>query len=346
MSEVVEAISIPAVLIDRDGRISASNESARQMFGQGMNGRHYITALRQPILLDAIELARATRQKTKAPYLAKDARGDVTFEVSIAPIAENVEGQGEAAVLACFEDHTAKEAAGQMRRDFVANVSHELRTPLTAVLGFIETLRGAARNDPDARERFLNIMENEANRMNRLVSDLLSLSRVEADERVRPTTEVQLTPLVKSVMSTLSTVAEEQGTTIRTVGLESDASVPGDPDQLAQVVSNLLENAIKYSGRDREVTLRLTLAESHPMIRGDAVILSVEDQGEGIDPLHIPRLTERFYRIDSHRSRELGGTGLGLAIVKHIVNRHRGRLQIESTPGKGSVFSVILPVET
>ncbi len=346
MSEVVEAISIPAVLIDRDGRISASNGSARQMFGQGMNGRHYITALRQPILLDAIELACATRQKTKAPYLAKDARGDVTFEVSIAPIAETAEGQGEAAVLACFEDHTAKEAAGQMRRDFVANVSHELRTPLTAVLGFIETLRGAARNDPDARERFLNIMENEANRMNRLVSDLLSLSRVEADERVRPTTEVRLTPLVKSVMSTLSTVAEEQGTTIRTVGLESDASVPGDPDQLSQVLSNLLENAIKYSGRDREVTLRLTHATQHPMIRGDAVILSVEDQGEGIDPLHIPRLTERFYRIDSHRSRELGGTGLGLAIVKHIVNRHRGRLQIESTPGKGSVFSVILPVET
>ncbi|MCV6593236.1 MAG: ATP-binding protein [Silicimonas sp.] len=342
MKDLVEAISIPALLINPEARIEASNGDARTMFGERIEGRHYIGALRQPPLLDAIELALATGAPTRAAYLASDARGDVTYQAVITPMADHGAGHP---LLLCFEDHTAKQEAGQMRRDFVANVSHELRTPLTAVLGFIETLRGAARNDPDARDRFLSIMEAEASRMNRLVSDLLSLSRVESEGRMRPTTLVQLTPVVQSVKSTLATLIEEQGTELQLIGLDEGYAVPADADQLGQVVSNLLENAIKYSGRDKRVTLRLSFQEAHPMIRGDAVLLSVEDEGDGIDPVHIPRLTERFYRIDSHRSRELGGTGLGLAIVKHIVNRHRGRLQIDSEIGKGSVFTVILPVE-
>ena len=246
-------------------------------------------------------------------------------------------------VLIVIEDSTAINNAGQMRRDFVANVSHELRTPLTALTGFIETLRGAARDDPEARERFLEIMQRETARMNRLVSDLLSLSRVEGDERVRPTKDVDLSPIVQSVLSTLGPLAKDRSVKIVTHGIEDNAELPGDADQLSQVVTNLVENAIKYSGQASTVTIALRWEADNPMVRGDAWILEVSDTGEGIDPVHIPRLTERFYRIDSHRSREMGGTGLGLAIVKHIVNRHRGRLRIESTPGQGSNFTVVLP---
>lgn len=335
--DFVEAISIPAVLIGSDGRIVASNETAQNLFGTQIGGRHYITALRQPPLLDALDTVLADKKTMRASYLASDARGDITYEAVATPILANRQ------VLVCFEDQAAREEAGQMRRDFVANVSHELRTPLTALLGFIETLRGAARSDEKARDRFLSIMESEANRMNRLVGDLLSLSRVEADARVRPTENVQLAEITRSVLGTFQPLADEQGVYLKQDGLAVEGDMLGDADQLAQVVTNLIENAIKYSGKGAEVSVSLTQVASHPMVRGAAIVLSVSDDGPGIDTLHIPRLTERFYRIDSHRSRELGGTGLGLAIVKHIVNRHRGRLTIESTLGEGSRFSVILP---
>ena len=180
--------------------------------------------------------------------------------------------------------------------------------------------------------------------MNRLVSDLLSLSRVEADERVRPRTPVDLAGIVRAATGTLLPLAGERGQSLAVEIPEGDFTIPGDEDQLAQVVTNLVENAIKYSPRDSGVTVSLRQETGNPMIRGDAAVLSVRDQGEGIDMVDIPRLTERFYRIDNHRSREMGGTGLGLAIVKHIVNRHRGRLRIESEAGQGSNFSVILPV--
>jgi two-component system phosphate regulon sensor histidine kinase PhoR len=339
LKDVVEAISVPAVLVDREARIGAANAAARKIFGDRIAGRHFVTALRQPPLLEGIEAALVSGTAGRAKYLASDARADVIYDARITPVSDT------GSVLVCFEDRTAMQEAGQMRRDFVANVSHELRSPLTAVLGFIETLRGAAKDDPVAQDRFLTIMEDEANRMNRLVHDLLSLSRVEAEGRVRPSEPVDLPGVVHSVIGTLAALAKEQGTGIMTQGLDVETLVPGDADQLGQVVRNLLENAIKYAGKDQDVTIRMTRDAAHPLVRGAAVILSIEDKGEGIDARHIPRLTERFYRIDSHRSRELGGTGLGLAIVKHIVNRHRGRLQIESTLGKGSCFSVILPMD-
>lgn len=335
-NEIVEAFPFPTLLVAPEGRIAASNESARNLLGRGIQDRHYITALRQPAVLDAIEAALRDRRSGRALYLTTEARNDVTLQAKCTPVPSG-------SVLIVFEDRTATESASQMRRDFVANVSHELRTPLTALLGFIETLRGAAKDDAEARERFLAIMEREAGRMNRLVSDLLSLSRVEADERVRPTEVVDLAGIVKAVIATLDVLAEEAEVTVEKEGLDRPAMLPGAADQLNQVVTNLVENAIKYSGEGATVTIRLREEIDNPMIRGNAWVLEVTDTGEGIDPLHIPRLTERFYRIDSHRSREMGGTGLGLAIVKHIVNRHRGRLRIESAPGEGSRFSVILP---
>jgi two-component system phosphate regulon sensor histidine kinase PhoR len=249
-------------------------------------------------------------------------------------------GQG---ALVSFTDETATEAAERMRRDFIANVSHELKTPLTALSGFIETLRGAARDDAAARERFLQIMDREAGRMRRLVDDLLSLSRVEGEERVRPTGRIELGPLLSSVVAALRPQAEE-----RAVGVELDvpAGVPavaGDADQLTQVFTNLLENALKYGASGGHVIVSVADMGRDPALRASVIRVDVTDHGEGFDPVHIPRLTERFYRIDGHRSRAEGGTGLGLAIVKHIVGRHRGRLAIESAPGKGARFSVILP---
>jgi two-component system phosphate regulon sensor histidine kinase PhoR len=226
-----------------------------------------------------------------------------------------------------------------MRRDFVANVSHELRTPLTALMGFIETLKHAAKDDPRAREMFLGIMEHEAGRMNRLVRDLLQLSRVEAEERIRPKDEVELRALLVGVISSLQGLAERAGGRVELAG--DPFTVPGDADQLVQVFTNLIENALKYGKAGQVVRVSLTPEDT---VRGPAVKVEVADEGEGIDPVHLPRLTERFYRVDSHRSREMGGTGLGLAIVKHIVSRHRGFLRIESEPGEGSRFSVVLPL--
>ncbi len=341
MSEtIVEAISIPALLVESDGRIVASNGGARGLFGDAIRDRHYISALRQPGLLEAIEMALVSGETTSANYLTTEARRDITLEATCRPVGNS------GALLVCFEDRTAVDEAGQMRRDFVANVSHELRTPLTALMGFIETLRGAARKDDAARDRFLGIMEKEASRMNRLVGDLLSLSRVEADERVRPTGVVDPAALATSVLNTLTPLAKEHNVTLEFQGLDEPVSIPGDPDQLSQVLTNLVENGVKYSRQGASVLVSLSRETSHPKLRGEAAILSVSDTGEGIDSLHIPRLTERFYRIDSHRSREMGGTGLGLAIVKHIVNRHRGRLLIESEPGRGSTFSVVLPAKS
>ena len=338
---LVDALPLPAVLIGSDDWILAANTAARALLGPNAAGRHYITVLRQPELLDAIERSQKTGGAVGANYLTRDGEGrDLTYRATCAWLAVGpLEG-----VLVSLEDLTHLEQAGQMRRDFIANVSHELRTPLTSLLGFIETLRGPAKDDPAARERFLAIMAAEAQRMERLVSDLLSLSRVEAQERERPTGSVDLAALCRSVTANLAPVARESGVEIAT-SLPETLPIRGDEDQLRQVLANLLENAIKYGGAGGRVSLTLTASEREPALRLPAARIEVRDSGAGIDPLHIPRLTERFYRIDSHRSRQVGGTGLGLAIVKHIVGRHRGRLRIESTPGEGSTFTVLLPAE-
>ncbi|THH38527.1 two-component sensor histidine kinase [Aliishimia ponticola] len=338
----IEAMPIPCLLIDRTERIYAANAEALTLLGQGLIGRNYIAMLRQPGLLDAIEVCLKDRRPRKTNYLSNDGVQDTNFRVS----CRFIDGAGErqaGAVLVAFEDITHLEQAGQMRRDFVANVSHELRTPLTALMGFIETLRGPAREDAKARDRFLDIMEGEASRMNRLVGDLLSLSRVEGEERVRPTEEVYLKDVLTSTLHSLRPVADEAGVTLEPNFGEVPIKVTADLDQLIQVFTNLVENAIKYGGSGGRVTLQISYVQRDPALRGPSARVKVIDYGPGIDPVHLPRLTERFYRADSHRSRELGGTGLGLAIVKHIINRHRGRLRVESELGTGSVFTVILP---
>lgn len=333
---LVSALPLPVVVIAQDRRIVAANDQAQALFGPGLAGRHYVMALRQPVLQTGVEAVLTDNRPGQVRLVrARSTGGDEVFRVTLAPLAD------PPGAVATFEDVTESEQVGQMRRDFVANVSHELRTPLTALSGFIETLRDAARDDPAARDRFLGIMAREAGRMNRLVQDLLNLSRVEAAERQRPTSRVDLQEVLATTLGSLRPLAEEADVRIEVSAMPGPVPLVADHDQVVQVLSNLIENAVKYGGSGGVVTIAL-VPDRLPW--GAAIRIDVIDRGEGIDPVHLPRLTERFYRVDGHRSREMGGTGLGLAIVKHIVNRHRGRMRIDSVPGKGSVFSVLLPL--
>ena len=343
MSDVralIMALPNPVILVGQDSRILGVNGPAQRLVGVECDGWNYITALRQPAVLDAVEATMSDGGHRSTRYLSNDGARDTTWDVTVSGVALN-EGH---AVLLSFQDITAVEDAGEMRRDFVGNVSHELRTPLTALLGFIETLRGPARDDKAAQDRFLAIMEQEAGRMHRLVEDLLSLSRVEGQERMRPTTTVSLTSLIGEVAEALVPVAAANDVTLIRDIPDAPVDILGDREQLWQVISNLVENGIKYGGNGKTVTVRLAPPTHEAALMQDGVRLSVLDQGEGIPAHHIARLTERFYRVDSHRSREIGGTGLGLAIVKHIINRHRGRFRVHSEMGQGSEFTVILPL--
>ncbi|MBN2739951.1 MAG: PAS domain-containing protein [Rhodobacteraceae bacterium] len=343
LTAMIELLPHAVLQIGADERILAINPEAQRIFGAHALNRPYVTILRQPDFGTAVDRALRGEQpsRVRLRLIARDGGQSVQLASVVALSPELSQKNG--GVLVSFEDITALETAVEMRRDFVANVSHELRTPLTALMGFIETLRTAARDDPAARDRFLSIMEREAARMNRLVGDLLSLSRVEGDERMRPTGVVDISAVLRSVMQTLEHSAQAASVILMREGENGVLRVPGDYDQLTQVFTNLIENAIKYGGQGGEVRVSVSRIPAEPVLRAPALQIEVSDRGEGIDPQHLPRLTERFYRVDTHRSREKGGTGLGLAIVKHIVSRHRGRMRIESKPGEGSKFTIVLP---
>ncbi len=332
IEDVLAGLPMAALLVGPDARVAAANEAALSLLGRTIVGRHHSFALRQPEVLQAISLALAGREQSFVRQVLPGPSHEVVHRITVSPVWSSA--------MCLFQDISDQEQAEQTRRDFVANVSHELRTPLTSLLGFIETLRGPAKDDAAARGRFLAIMAGEAERMNRLVQDLLQLSRVEAQERQRPATRHDLAALTLSALQSLRPLASASGVEIMSRGLDAPIPTLVDPDQMMQVVTNLVENAIKYGGAGKQVLVSLSQEEGP---RGPLIRLDVTDYGDGFDPLHIPRLAERFYRIDGHRSREKGGTGLGLAIVKHIAHRHRGRLAIDSSPGKGSTFSVILP---
>ena len=332
LTRLLAGLPMPAMLVRNGDRVLDCNAAAVALLGEGMVGRHPAIAVRAPSVLEALAAARPDAPPQEARMVLRREGQEQVFHVTVSALDEGL-------VLAVFRDVTEEEKAGEMRRDFVANVSHELRTPLTALMGFIETLKNAARDDPKAREMFLGIMEGEAGRMNRLVADLLQLSRVEAEERVRPKGPVELRGVLEGVISSLAGMAARKGDRVELSG--EPVVVPGDRDQLVQVFTNLVENALKYGAAGQVVRVTLSAEDT---VRGPAVRVEVADEGEGIDAVHIPRLTERFYRVDSHRSREMGGTGLGLAIVKHIVSRHRGWLRIESEKGRGSRFQVVLPL--
>ncbi|WP_342106944.1 ATP-binding protein [Methylobacterium sp. SI9] len=326
----------PVILVDRRTRVVEANPAARALLPALHHARPLSFALRDPEVLDGIEavlssgLPRRVALSTRVPT-------ERTFEVQIGALPMP-DGSGVSALL-FLRDLTSARRLEAMRVDFVANASHELRTPLATLIGFIETLQGPARDDAQARERFLEIMRVQALRMTRLIDDLLSLSRIELREHVAPTNVVDLGALARQMVDAQGPPAQARGATIGFEDGDGPYRVAGDADELVRVIENLIENAVKYGGGRISVGLA---REDDPRL-GRRIVLSVADDGPGIAPEHIPRLTERFYRIDVASSRARGGTGLGLAIVKHSLNRHRGRLTIESTVGQGTVVRVSLP---
>ncbi|MGH1369121.1 MAG: sensor histidine kinase [Maritimibacter sp.] len=336
--DLLNAMPIPCVYVDHRGLLAAMNASAQDLFGATVEGRHFGAVFRRPQLLGPIETAIRTGTPQIGRHEQSTGGADTIYVATITPMISPV------GVILAFQDTTPLETAEEQRTEFVANVSHELRTPLTALSGFIETLRGPAKDDAAARDHFLEIMDREASRMNRLVDDLLSLARVQDVERMRPDASVDLAQVLTTACTNLAGVAKARGDA--KIDLRTDhapAHLPGDWDQLTQVATNLIENAIKYGREGGTVHVSLEAIETEPLLRGAGYKIAVRDEGEGIEERHLARLTERFYRVDTHRSRDMGGTGLGLAIVKHIVSRHRGRLRIESATGQGSTFTVLLP---
>ncbi len=334
-ADIVAAIPLPAALIGADQRIAHINGGFAALFGKDLAGRHFVAVLRQPAVIAAIEQVFAHDAAATAQYPGGSGGHATDYDVAVR--------RAGAGVLVTLIDRTQTDAADKMRRDFIANVSHELRTPLTALSGFIETLGGGARDDAPARARFLGIMAQEAGRMTRLVDELMQLSRLEEIEQLRPSGRVILGDVLNAVRESLLIIAQNAGVEMVFDLAAAPVDIAGDAAQLQQVFTNLVENAIKYGGAGGQVTVTLHNSDIHKGLHGQAVLVTVSDTGGGIAAHHIARLTERFYRVDTHRSREVGGTGLGLAIVKHIINRHRGRLRIQSELGAGTTVRVLLP---
>jgi two-component system phosphate regulon sensor histidine kinase PhoR len=336
LGAMINALPEAIFVIDAGAHAVAANPAALAVLPSLRLHEPLARSLRSPDVLDALGRVLAGGGAEKVLWVERQPV-ECWFEAHLSPL--RVAGYQPAAVIS-LRDLTEARRVERMRVDFIANASHELRTPLASLLGFVETLQGPARDDEKARERFLGIMREQAQRMARLVDDLLSLSRIEQHLHLRPDTPVDLTMLAAHICDTLAPMAEENGLAIET-DLSPNVVVPGDRDELARVIENLVENAIKYgrpegdSARAVEISLRCF---------GSAAIFTVRDYGPGIAPEHLPRLTERFYRVDAGKSRAKGGTGLGLAIVKHIVLRHRGKLTIDSAPGAGAAFRVILPL--
>lgn len=325
---LVERLPDPLLKLDGDGRILWRNDSAITAFGS-----ETASLLRHPDVRAALGEALSgglpvRREVVLSVPVTRD------LEVTMIPVGSPI--------YMLVSDRTRERALEKMRADFVANSSHELRTPLASLIGFIETLRGPAAEDTEAQQRFLGIMAEQAARMQHVIGDLLSLSKIEISEHSPPKDMLHLPPLLERILAGLEPMLKAQGTKLTVNVPPSLPQIPADADQLAQVFTNLLDNALKYGKQGGEIKLTATSAADTRFPPG-GIAVAVEDDGMGIPREHIPRLTERFYRVDKGRSRVIGGTGLGLAIVKHVVNRHRGRLIIESEPGKGTIFTVWLP---
>lgn len=325
----LEALPDGAVVVDAAGDITAANHLAIDILQADPRGLLATSILRAPAIAAAI---RQVREQGTATTVDIEFHGRLQRQVFA--MLSRLGNHGH--ILVLLRDLTREQAVEKMRSDFVANASHEMRTPLSTIIGTIETLQGAAKEDPKAREKFLSSMLSQAHRMKRLIDDLLTLSRIELNAHVRPSSKVSLSNIAKQAKSNLSSFATEYNVELELIS-DGEVQVSGEADELLQVALNLIENAIKYGGEGKRV-------EIHCSEKGRNGVLSITDFGQGIAEDHIPRLTERFYRVSTKQSRARGGTGLGLAIVKHIVLRHRGEMDIRSEPSRGSTFTISIPL--
>lgn len=332
-----DALPDPSMVIDRRSIIVHLNPHAARHFPGVVTGSPIAFTLRFPQLIAAIEAARLGAAQTIE--LHQTVPTETWYKATVAPLAPG-DPVNDGVLVITLQSLTEEKRLEALRTDFIANASHELRTPLTSLVGFIDTLLGPAANDKAARERFLSLMRGQAARMSKLIEDLLSLSRIEMRQHMRPTAPVELGTLVREVAEGLSKLAEDSAGTKLNVQVPAEpVIVSGDRDELYEVFENLIDNAIKY-GADGD-TIDITLSPDAGRT-GFSAVVSVVDHGAGVAAEHVPRLTERFYRVDADTSRKKKGTGLGLAIVKHIVTRHHGLLSIKSQPGQGTRVEVLL----
>lgn len=329
------AVTDPLIVFDHTATVVHANAAAVSIFGNIAAGMSLPLKFRAPemqALIDGILAGGAPSQAID--YLDK-LPVERVYRVTASAI-----GHSTGLYVLVFKDQSEARRIDRMRADFIANASHEMRTPLASISGFIETLRGPARNDPAAREQFLQIMQNQAGRMARLIDDLLSLSRLEMKPFLRSGARVDLRNVIENVIDSLAPLAKDSGLAIERNFADGALEVPGDRDELYQVFENLLENACKYGQSGERVIVSIAPGNKGPE---PGIDVTIRDFGPGIAEEHIPRVTERFYRVDVETSRSQKGTGLGLSIVKHILTRHNGRLSIESELGKGAAFTVHLP---
>ena len=331
-----EALPDPCLVLDRRSVVIHRNRPASEQFPGIVLGTPIAISLRAPAVLSAIEAVRRSGEHATVE-LHQTVPTETWHKITVAPL---VGGDGGGLLVITMQSLTDEKRLEALRTDFIANASHELRTPLTSLLGFIDTLMGPAARDAAAQEKFLGIMRTQAVRMSKLIEDLLSLSRIEMRQHVRPTTTLDLVLLLREVREGLLTQAREAGVTVELALPAEPVRVTGDRDELYEVFENLIDNALKYAADGRRVDVALAPVTSR---QGYDYMVSVTDYGAGIEAEHVPRLTERFYRVDAESSRRKKGTGLGLAIVKHILTRHRGVLTIRSQPGQGTRVEVLLP---
>ena len=344
IEQLIAGLPGAAIVLDRDGRVVAFNEAATGIAPALSLGEPALIGLRMPELVDAVRRAARRREPQRVEFFERVPL-DRWMEAFVTPVRFGAGGEQPVdLLLMTFNDLTPLRRVEEMRADFIANASHELRTPLAALLGFIETLQGTAKDDSVARGKFLDIMQGQATRMARLIDDLLSLSRIELNAHLQPNTPVDLPPIVRQVVDGLQTLARDRGVDIKVTIPLDPLWVLGDRDELIRALENLVENALKYGAAGKRVDITVSRGQTRAGMPEGRV--AVRDYGPGIAPEHLPRLTERFYRVDVTDSRAQGGTGLGLALVKHVLNRHGGRLTIESTLGAGATFTMHLPLRT
>src|SRR5215475_6245343 len=342
IEQLIGGLPGAAIVLDREGRVIAFNETAASIAPALRRGDPALISLRMPELVDAVRRAARRREPQRVEFFERVPL-DRWFEAFVTPVRLAAPEEGAVDILLMtFNDLTPLRRVEEMRADFIANASHELRTPLAALLGFIETLQGTAKDDAAARTKFLEIMQGQATRMARLIDDLLSLSRIELNAHLQPNTPLDLAPIVRQVVDGLQTLARDRGVEIKVTAPADTLTVLGDRDELIRALENLVENALKYGAAGKRVDVAVGRAQTRAGLPEARV--AVRDFGPGISPEHLPRLTERFYRVDVADSRSQGGTGLGLALVKHVLNRHAGRLTIESTLGEGATFTMLLPL--
>jgi two-component system, OmpR family, phosphate regulon sensor histidine kinase PhoR len=336
LQRFADALPTPCIVLDRRSVVVHTNSAAAAQFPGVTLGVPIALSLRSPVVLSAIESVRRSG-RAETVELHQTVPTETWHRVTIAPTTTPQTGE---LMLVTLQSLTEERRLDALRTDFIANVSHELRTPLTSLVGFIDTLMGPAAKDTAAQERFLPIMRAQATRMTKLIEDLLSLSRIEMRQHLRPTSQVDLVLLLREVGEGLSAQAAEAGVTLSANLPDGEAVVTGERDELYEVFENLIDNALKYGADGGRIDITLAPAGQR---QGYDYLVSIVDYGQGIEAEHVPRLTERFYRVDAESSRKKKGTGLGLAIVKHIVSRHRGLLTIRSEPGKGTRVDVLLP---